>query len=265
MDVNVYGAKPHLVALIHGGPGAPGQMSSVAKELSDSFGVIEPIQTADTIDGQIHELKEIVEHYFQDPGVIIGYSWGAWLSYLFTAAYPRYVKKLILVSSGPFQESYVPYINEQRSSRVTENQLEDLKKLSLLLETPSTIVTTELYKRLFLLFSQTDAYASIQSEDDTISFQPTIFFKIMDEANYIRKSGKLLSAGTGIKCPVIAIHGDYDPHPYQGVNKPLSTVLKDFRFFLLPKCGHRPWNERYAKDKFYKILKGEIGCIGLNK
>ena len=258
MNVNVYGTKPYSIALIHGGPGAPGQMSSVAKVLSDSFGVLEPIQTADTIDGQIQELKEIVEHYFQDPGIIIGYSWGAWLSYLFTATYPRYVKKLILVSSGPFQESYVPYIHEQRSFRVTEGQLEDLKRLSLLLETPSTIDTTDLFKKLFLLFSQTDAYAPIQSEDDTILFQPNIFFKIMGEASYLRKSGKLSSVGACITCPVVAIHGDHDPHPSQGVKKPLASTLKDFRFILLTKCGHTPWNERYAKDKFYEILRGEI-------
>ena len=30
---------------------------------------------------------------------------------------------------------------------------------------------------------------------------------------------------------MIAIHGDYDPHPAEGVEKPLATVLKDFRLF----------------------------------
>ena len=27
---------------------------------------------------------------------------------------------------------------------------------------------------------------------------------------------------------------------------------------LLEKCGHRPWIEREAKERFYEILKQEI-------
>jgi len=64
-----------------------------------------------------------------------------------------------------------------------------------------------------------------------------------------------LELGKKIRCPVIAIHGDYDPHPYEGVKTPLSHILRDFRFILLEHCGHRPWVERAARDRFYKVLK----------
>lgn len=40
----------------------------------------------------------------------------------------------------------------------------------------------------------------------------------------------LLEMGRTIQCPVIAIHGDYDPHKAEGVHEPLSTVLNTFRF-----------------------------------
>ena len=30
--------------------------------------------------------------------------------------------------------------------------------------------------------------------------------------------------GRKIKCPVVAIHGDYDPHLAEGVREPLSRV-----------------------------------------
>ena len=65
--------------------------------------------------------------------------------------------------------------------------------------------------------------------------------------------------GKKIKCPVTAIHGDYDPHLADGVRIPLSRVLKDFKFILLEKCGHEPWIEKYAKDKFFNVLREEIG------
>ena len=78
------------------------------------------------------------------------------------------------------------------------------------------------------------------------------------DAAELRSSGKLLELGKQIECPVVAIHGDYDPHPTEGVWKPLSAVLNSFRFILLENCGHMPWIERQARDKFYKILKEEL-------
>ncbi|NIU02689.1 MAG: alpha/beta hydrolase, partial [Nitrosopumilaceae archaeon] len=74
----------------------------------------------------------------------------------------------------------------------------------------------------------------------------------------LRASGELLKLGKLIKCPVVAIHGDYDPHPAAGVQKPLFLTLKDFRFTLLKNCGHKPWIERHARDEFYEILNNEI-------
>jgi len=57
---------------------------------------------------------------------------------------------------------------------------------------------------------------------------------------------------------VVAIHGDYDPHPPEGVKRPLAKVLRDFQFILLKNCGHLPWIEREAKGEFYEILKEEL-------
>jgi pimeloyl-ACP methyl ester carboxylesterase len=67
-----------------------------------------------------------------------------------------------------------------------------------------------------------------------------------------------LKLGEKIKCPVVAIHGDYDPHPAKGVREPLSGVIKDFCFISLKNCGHKPWIEQEAKEEFYRILKKEF-------
>jgi len=91
-----------------------------------------------------------------------------------------------------------------------------------------------------------------------IEFQPDIFQSVWKEAEELRKSGELLKSGHEIQCPVIAIHGDYDPHPVKGVEEPLSRTLRDFKLLKLDKCGHCPWNERNAKDKFYSILEKEL-------
>ena len=79
----------------------------------------------------------------------------------------------------------------------------------------------------------------------------------------MRKTGKLVEFVKKIKCPVVAIHGDFDPHPVNGVKEPLSADLPNFRFNLIERCGHYPWMEKYGKDILYKILYKEIGstCV----
>src|SRR5437660_5210180 len=92
-----YGNPPFRVAVIHGGPGAAGEVAPLARKLGEMRGVLEPIQTAKTLDGQIEELRLVVEQNATKPVVFIGHSWGAWLSTLVAARYPALVAKLILV------------------------------------------------------------------------------------------------------------------------------------------------------------------------
>ena len=93
-----YGDPPFAVAVVHGGPGATGEMAIVARELSSSAGVLEPLQTAATIHEQVEELRAILGEHAIFPLTLIGFSWGAWLSCILTSFYPELVKKLILVS-----------------------------------------------------------------------------------------------------------------------------------------------------------------------
>lgn len=71
------------------------------------LGVLEPFHTEGTLEKQLIELKGILEENIGDPILLIGFSWGAWLSYIFTASFPLLVKKLILIGSGPFKQEYV--------------------------------------------------------------------------------------------------------------------------------------------------------------
>jgi pimeloyl-ACP methyl ester carboxylesterase len=87
-----------------------------------------------------------------------------------------------------------------------------------------------------------------------------IYKSVWKEASHLRQTGELLKLGKKILCPVVAIHGDWDPHPARGVSEPLQATLKrfQFNFIILEDCGHKPWIERRAKDKFYSILKEVI-------
>jgi len=99
-NLRKYGYKPFRVAVIHGGPGAPGSMAPVARELATRWGVLEPLQTAASLEGQVQELRTVLIENGELPVTIIGSSWGAMLGFIFTARYPEFVKKLVLIGSG---------------------------------------------------------------------------------------------------------------------------------------------------------------------
>ncbi|MDD5067705.1 MAG: alpha/beta hydrolase [bacterium] len=253
-----YGGPPFTVSVVHGGPGAAGEMAPVARELSQDHGILEPFQRADSVKGQILELKEILLEAVGLPVILVGYSWGAWLSLLFAAEYPELVKKLILVSSGPFEARYADSIEETRYDRFTEEERIELNSLAGVLHDPAIEDKNKILKQFGALISKADAYAAIKEEPENLEFRFDIYKSVWREAAELRRSGGLLKAAAQVRCPVTAIHGDHDPHPAAGVEEPLSRTLKDFQFILLEKCGHKPWIEQEARDEFYKRLRQEL-------
>lgn len=258
--VRKYGKPPFNVAVIHGGPGAPGEMAPVAQELAASFGILEPLQTKNSIEGQVQELKEIIEQYAEVPITLIGFSWGAWLSWILTARYPALVKKLILVGSGPFDEKYVPQMRKTLLDRLSDAEKSELCALEQAFSNPNIPNKDEFFEKFGTLFGKADTYDALAPDNQTDTLQPQfdIYNAVWPEAAQLRKSGELLKIGQLIACPVIAIHGDYDRHPAEGVQKPFSEVVKHFEFILLKNCGHKPWIEKSAKNEFYKILMREL-------
>jgi hypothetical protein len=48
-NLRKYGTSPFKLAVFHGGPGAPGEMAPVARELSSLGGILEPLHTERTL------------------------------------------------------------------------------------------------------------------------------------------------------------------------------------------------------------------------
>ncbi|WP_105616105.1 alpha/beta fold hydrolase [Vallitalea okinawensis] len=255
-----YGDSPYQIVVVHGGPGAPGSVAPICKLLSKDFSVIEPFQSADTVEGQIEELRAIIQEVADKPITLIGHSWGAWLVYLLAASNPDLVKKVILVGCGAFEQKYVKEMNATRNCRFSE---EDQMLLNQLQKRWSEVDSLQEEKIIFGQFgeimSKAETFKPIEiSANDTIDYQPEIYNKVMPEMLKLRQNGDLLNKGSEIQCPVLAIHGKYDAHPYKGVIEPLKKVVSDFEYILLKDCGHYPWNEVLAHDKFFEILKEVI-------
>jgi pimeloyl-ACP methyl ester carboxylesterase len=263
-----YGKAPFTVAVVHGGPGAAGEMAPVARVLSSDFGVLEPIQTATTVQGQVQELRQILEESGDLPIKLIGFSWGAWLSFIFAASFPSMVQRLILIGSGPYEERYAEQIARTRLCRLGIGERSEVESIMISLG-DSNLGDSNLgdskpegkdlaLARMGALLSKADSFDPIECESDVLDCRADIFQGVWNEAADLRLSGKLLGLGRSIQCPVVAIHGDYDPHPAEGVQLPLNCVLKRFRFILIKNCGHKPWIERGSREIFYRILREEL-------
>jgi len=236
-------------------------MAPVARELSSGGGVLEPLQSATSLEGQVLELKTVLERNADLPVTLIGFSWGAMLSFVLAARYPLFVRKLILIGSGPFEEQYAANIMDTRLDRLGGEEREEVLSLTQTLEDPGIEDKNAPMARFGQLISGADSYDPLPQESDVLECRYDIYRSVWEQARELRSSGKLLALGRGIQCPVVAIHGAFDPHPSEGIRAPLSRVVKDFRFILLEECGHRPWIERRARDGFYSILRHEVQSL----
>ena len=175
-----------------------------------------------------------------------------------TARYPAVVKKLILIGSGPLEDRYARDITRTRLGRLDEGERAQAHSLMEALEDPTAVDKNGSMDRLVELIKKADSFDPFPDEVEEFENQYDAFRGVWEQARELRSSGALLRLAEGVRCQVVAIHGDYDPHPFEGVEGPLSRVLEDFRFILLERCGHKPWIERGARDRFYDVLKGEV-------
>ncbi|MDP6779518.1 MAG: alpha/beta hydrolase [Candidatus Latescibacteria bacterium] len=260
-NLRKYGQEPFSVAVIHGGPGAAGEMAPVARELSARRGVLEPIQTATSLDAQVEELRDVLVENGETPLDLIGYSWGAWLGAILAARVPQIVRKLILVSSGPFEERYVQQLGATRKRRLSPAEKDEFDSVIDALGRFQAEDRDRLVSRLGTLAAKTDTYDPTPGESEPlvdVGRRGDIFRNVWRDASELRRNRGLLKLVGQVRCPVTAIHGDYDPHPSEGVRKPLAEVLPESRFVLLDNCGHTPWRELQAREAFYRILEEEL-------
>ena len=249
--VRLYGEAPYKIILVHGGPGAIGSLKGFAKELSElsGQGIVEALQSKYTITELIEELHNQIMENCADKVSLIGHSWGAWLVVLFAEKYPKLVENVIMVGSGPLEDRYVSEIGARRFENLSEEDGVIFQRLI------DKRATDEDMARIPQVFERADNYClkdrELHSADKTDS---RMHNEVWEEAAKLRTSGELLKVFKNIKSKLYLIQGETDPHPPRGVIIPLKENGIECESYVLEKCGHSPFMEKYAKEEFYKIL-----------
>ncbi len=250
--------------MLHGGPGALGYMAPVAARLAEGRGVVEPLQRAPSVEGQLDELRDVLDEHATGPVDLVGHSWGAVEAYLFAAAHPDRVRQVVMVASPPFDEHDADSLWDTRLGRLDPADREAA------LRARATLADARIDEReraaalaeLDRVTTIADGYDLATHEVGVVEDLPDVYDRVWQEAAAMRRDGELLAVGRRIACPVLAIHGDHDPHPAAGVERPLAPVVADFTFVLLERCGHLPWLERQARERFFELVDEALARRG---
>ena len=255
LHFRTYGRSGPAIILLHGGPGAPGEVAPIGRELADSFRLIEPFQRSSaaeplTVAGHIADLHDLVMACGADhKPVFIGFSWGAMLALAYAAAHPDSTGPLILVGCGTFDQRSRDQLNRTLADRTTpEVRNAEHRAASLPMDDERLRASAAACMPLY-------AYAPVTDELEHEHIDARAHEESWRDMLRLQADGTYPAAFTSIKTPVLMLHGDFDPHPGPVIHASLQRYIPQLAYRELAKCGHYPWIERYAAAQFYESIR----------
>ena len=262
IKVRQYGEKGAFVLLLHGGPATPGYMKPVAEELAKQFRVIEPFQRGSgpeplTVARHVQDVQAVIAAYCdREKPLLVGHSWGAMLALAWAAEHPDTPKALVLVACGAFDAASHEKTEANRQQRMDAAFRERLETLEKKYPNPDVRLAVRggLYQQLDSVdlidiknhLGPCDAAAHTQTWNDMLRRQA---------------AGVYPASCASIRCPVLMLHGDDDPHPGHLIRDSLRPFLPQLEYISWPNCGHYPWLEKAARQDFYTTLTGWLNTI----
>ncbi len=231
-------------------------VAPLARELAtDGTGVLEPFQTADSIAGQVAELVRALRTEGEGRSVVVGSSWGAMLAVLTAQRHPELFDRLVLVGSAPFDRRGGERTTATRRARMSDAQRAEFDDLLHACSSPDPARAGAAFARSGDLLLAIDHLDPVVDRLEGVTHQLGLFRSVWGEVEARRDSGTLLDPDACLPCPVVVLHGDHDPHPLAGVVDPLQPLCPELTVHVLDGCGHLPWLERRARERFLTVLR----------
>ena len=258
ITVRRYGSAGPVVALLHGGPGAPGEMAPLARDLAPDFTVLEPLQRRSggallTVARHVADLAEVLP-----PGAaLVGWSWGAMLALSFAAAHPGRARSLALVGCGTCDEASRSALAEALRARLGEAGWRRVAVLEGALEAASS---EEEHDRALGELGQLAGAAGEfdplpSGEGEAVRLDGRGHAETWADVLRLQAEGVEPQSFRAITCPVLMLHGDDDPHPGPATFEVLRQHIPQLQYRGFPRCGHEPWAERHAREPFLEVLR----------
>jgi pimeloyl-ACP methyl ester carboxylesterase len=254
--VRTYGDNGPLVAVLHGGPGAIGSCARLARDLSSFCRVLEPLQRRSgevplTVARHVEDLAAALP----DPAILVGSSWGAMLALSFAASHPHLVRSLALVGCGTYdrasRDAYRATMDERLGPVGRERRTQLRQQLS---EATNVHHRDLILSQIGGLEEHAQAFDLIETaghdEIDAAGHSET-----WNDVLRLQDEGIEPASFSAIRCPVMMLHGDTDPHPGRTTYEILGQFVPQIEYREIPQCGHEPWLERWGREPFLETLR----------
>jgi pimeloyl-ACP methyl ester carboxylesterase len=255
IHVRRYGDRGPFVLVLHGGPAAPGYMKPVAEALAEHFRVLEPFQRGSggeplTVARHVQDLHDVIEVYCGgEKPLLVGQSWGAMLALAWAAEHSDTPKALVLVGCGTFDAASRTRMNELREQRMDDPLRRRMEHL------PQQYLNPDV--RLAVmggLYQQLDSVDLIEVKNHLHRCDAAAHAQTWADAVRLQNEGLYPKAFAAIRCPVLMLHGNDDPHPGAMIRDALTPHLPQLEYVSWPRCGHYPWLEKAAHGDFSTTL-----------
>jgi pimeloyl-ACP methyl ester carboxylesterase len=255
IEVREYGTSGPRVLLLHGGPGAPGHMAPIGRDLASEFRVFEPFQRHSggpplTVARHVDDLHEVIESLEgREPTHLVGSSWGAMLALAYAARHPDRVGRVTLVGCGTFD----PLARQRFEATLRERMGSDLsarlRRLEAEVEDPDERLRIKA-DVLLPLYS----YRPITTEMENERVDARGHRETWEDMLRLQADGVYPAAFNHIVGPVLMLHGEHDPHPGRMIRASLAPHIPQLEYHEWERCGHYPWLEGAVRRDFFSLL-----------
>jgi len=112
------------------------------------------------------------------------------------------------------------------------------------------------------LMEEAQAYDALPETGDPVRVDRQGHEETWGDVLRLQAEGVEPAAFAAITCPVLMLHGDDDPHPGPATFALLRRYVPQLRYRGFPRCGHRPWVERHAREPFLAALREWLAAPG---
>ncbi|MFC1705848.1 alpha/beta fold hydrolase [Planctomycetota bacterium] len=245
---------------MHGGPGAPGSVASLARDLAGEFRVLEPLQRRHgdiplSVAQHVDDLEAVA------PGTValVGWSWGAMLALSYAARHPARVQSLVLVGCGTYGEASRAIYREAIHARLGPSGQARSAEIQRLLMTELDFEERDKFLgELGDLHERAQAVDPLPSEgagEDELPVDAAGHVETWQDVLRLQQEGVEPAAFAAIRAPVLMLHGEDDPHPGPATYELLRRYVPHLKYLGFERCGHKLWRERHAREPFLRELR----------
>jgi pimeloyl-ACP methyl ester carboxylesterase len=176
----------------------------------------------------------------------------------YAAAYPADIAGLVLVGCGTYDEKSRLLFQNALEQRLEPDEREHIAALSgKLAHESSPEARDAIFGELGAAYTRVEVYDLLES-DDTAEALPTDalgFRETWDDVLRLQREGIEPASFGRITAPVLMLHGADDPHPGPATRDLLRQFMPQLEYIELPRCGHEPWRERFARARFIELVR----------